>query len=134
MVDAHRDDPKWGSVRLLGAWLRCRFGGVGEFPEVVADGMECPFAFGAGETSEPEMFGVLSGFHLPEHGFNDRFSSGVVGPPGLGPHPACHAFTLSRVVRDPPSGCIGYPFVVPNLPGSDHSIDVRIGELLEVVL
>ena len=81
----------------------------------MTDGVECPFALSTSKASEPEMFGVLSGFHLPEHGFNDCFASGIVDPPGLGTHPACHAFTLSRIVRDTPSRGVGYSFVVPDL-------------------
>ncbi len=96
--------------------------------------MERPFAFRPGEASEAEMFGVLSGFHLPEHRFNDRFASGVVRPSRFRTHPVCHAFTLGRVFRDPSSGCVPYPFVAPDLPCRYDSVDPPIGELLEIVL
>ena len=111
-----------------GRYRRC-FRSVAEFPEVVTDGVECPFAFGTSKASEPEVFGVLSGFHLPEHGFNDRFASGIVDSASLGAHPACHAFTLSRIVRDPTSGSIRYPFVVPDLACCNDGVDLQIGEL-----
>ena len=77
-----RRDVLWGWVS--GCCDRCRVGGVGEFAEVVADGVQCPFALRPGDASESEMSGVLPDFHLSEDGFDDGFASGVVGPPRFG--------------------------------------------------
>ena len=44
---------------MSGSSLGHRVGDIGELPQVVADDMEGPFAFRAGDPSEPEMPGVL---------------------------------------------------------------------------
>ena len=62
----------------------CSIGGVGEFAEVVADDMQCLLALRSGDSSELEMSGVLTDFHLPDYGFDDGFAPGVVGPPRFG--------------------------------------------------
>src|SRR5665809_36969 len=104
----------------------CGVGGVGEFAEVVADGVECPFALSAGDSSEPEMSGVLADFHLAEYGFDDGFASGVVDPAGLGTQPACHPLASGCVFRDRSSRRVGYPFVTPNPPGRYQRVDLGV--------
>ena len=80
------------------------------------------------------MFGMLSGLHLPEYGFNDCFASGIVDPSGLCTEFACHPFTTGSVFRDRSSRRVRYPFVTPDPPCCYQSIDPGVGDLLEVVL
>ena len=77
---------------------------------------------------------MLSDLHLSEGWLDDRFASGVVGPPLVGPKPSRHPLTLGRVLGDRSPRDGWHAFVVLESACREEHVDLCVGCGLQVAL